>query len=600
MLQGPELTTLQQAHKLYKSGQIVEAIDILKHMIETKPEVYQAWLLLSKYLFQVGYFEEAYLVSDRSEQFDPLKDDFANIQQAIASNNFAEVEKTARSMLEKQPGHPKAIFSLAHIASISPVAEQAINILKAGLEYNPANVSLRQMLIETYDMNGFYQEAINECKEFCDNNQTFDAHWFYVSLLHKHGQYEEVLIASQKARDVAKDKPIVLSQINLIRGEAQRILGDRKSSENLLRKSLEQNSNNAAAWWALADLKNYQFSDSDREQIQALIDNPQLDAKSKSLASFALAKASEQTASAEDVMRLYNEANERYLTPYDATLVENDFKGLMATYVGNNLVTQASTSHSDKTPIFIVGLPRSGSTLVEQILASHSKVEGTVEQPTIASVEKQARSVAFKNYQSALHDCIGQFKAEELADLGDSYIKNGALYREFETEFFTDKNPFNFRNIGLIHKILPHAKIIDVRRNPLDCGFSLYKQYFTSGVDFSYNLKDIGAFYNSYLTLMSHWQDQLPNKVYTLQYEELIADPEEQIKQLLDFVGLEFEPDCLDFHNTERAIRTASSEQVREPINAKGVGAWKAVSQHLEPLKESLGQDTLELFKKYL
>jgi len=600
MQQGSEFQALQKAHQLYKSGQVVEAIDILKHLIETKPEVYQAWVLLSKYLFQVGYYEEAFLVSDRSEEFDPLMADFAHIQQAVQQNAFAEVEKIALAMLEKQPGHPKALFSLAHIASLTPTSEQAIKILTAGLDYNPANVSLRQMLIETYDNNGQYQKAIDECKYFTEVNTSFDAHWFYVSLLHKHGQYEDVLIASQKARELVKDNKLILSQIDLIRGEAKRILGDRKASESLLRKSLENNNENAGAWWALADLKNYQFTDSDRENLTTITNNAQLDERSKSLATFALAKAAEQSEIPDEIMALYQQANNLHQTPYDPAMVENDFNNLIAAYSAESLLTQSNAEDQSKIPVFIVGLPRSGSTLVEQILASHSKVEGTVEQPTIASVEKQARSLCFKNHKQLLNDCLDKITPEELAELGAAYIDNGALYREFETEFFTDKNPFNFRNVGLIHKILPQAKIIDVRRNPLDCGFSLYKQYFSSGVDFSYDLAHIGEFYNAYLRLMNHWNETLPDRVYTLQYEDLIAEPEQQVTALLAHLGLEFEPGCLEFYQTDRPIRTASSEQVREPINSKGVGAWRAYEQHLQPLKDALGEQTLAEFKQYL
>ena len=332
MQQGSEFQALQKAHQLYKSGQVVEAIDILKHLIETKPEVYQAWVLLSKYLFQVGYYEEAFLVSDRSEEFDPLMADFAHIQQAVQQNAFAEVEKIALAMLEKQPGHPKALFSLAHIASLTPTSEQAIKILTAGLDYNPANVSLRQMLIETYDNNGQYQKAIDECKYFTEVNTSFDAHWFYVSLLHKHGQYEDVLIASQKARELVKDNKLILSQIDLIRGEAKRILGDRKASESLLRKSLENNNENAGAWWALADLKNYQFTDSDRENLTTITNNAQLDERSKSLATFALAKAAEQSEIPDEIMALYQQANNLHQTPYDPAMVENDFNNLIAAY----------------------------------------------------------------------------------------------------------------------------------------------------------------------------------------------------------------------------------------------------------------------------
>ena len=216
------------------------------------------------------------------------------------------------------------------------------------------------------------------------------------------------------------------------------------------------------------------------------------------------------------------------------------------------------------------------------------------------TIERQAQSLCYARDKLGLYEALASFSPEELAELGQSYIDHGSVFRKEGADYFTDKNPFNFRNIGLIHKILPDAVIIDVRRNPMDCGFSLYKQYFSSGVDFSYDLSHIGTFYNAYLKLMSHWHQILPGRVLTLQYEDLINSPEQHIRQLLEHVGVEYESACLNFHETKRNIRTASSEQVRTPINTKGIGSWRRAEKYLAPLQESLGKDTLTQFQKYL
>ena len=599
MQPGSDFKALEEAHQLYKSGQLAEAIDRLKKLIEEKPETYQAWIMLSQYLMNAGYHEEAFLVSTNAEQYDPLAEDFTKIQQAMQNSAFAEVERIAIEMLKKHPGHPRAIFSLAHVVSLSPTAEQAIDILKAGLDYHPANFSLRQKLIETLDALGRYEEAIAESRHATKINKAFDTHWTYVNLLHKHAQYDDIQSVCQQTKELADDNNLIHSQLNLIRGEANRIVGDRQSSVTFMRKAIEQNNFNVEAWWALADLKNYQFSDQDRELIQSVLAAEPLDDKLKSIATFALAKASEQMDDWDHVMALYDKANKQYPTPYAPSLIENDFATIKAACSQTNLAIQSEPSKFDKTPIFIVGLPRSGSTLVEQMLASHSQIEGTIEQPTLPSIEKQAQSICFKKRQKGLYEALDCLAADELSQLGQAYIDNGKLYREFETQYFTDKNPFNFRSIGFIHKILPEAIIIDVRRNPLDCGFSLYRQYFSSGVDFSYNLEHIGAFYNAYLSLMSHWNRVLPGKVFTLQYEALIRDPEQQLQRLFEHIGLPFEAGCLEFHKTDRAIRTASSEQVRQPLNDKGMGAWQVVDEHLAPLRNALGETTMAQFSEY-
>ena len=219
-----------------------------------------------------------------------------------------------------------------------------------------------------------------------------------------------------------------------------------------------------------------------------------------------------------------------------------------------------------------------------------------MELPVLPSIKRRAHKLCADKLGGDYLEKVGGVSADDLAALGQQYIDDSAIFRREGAAFFTDKLPHNFEHIGLIHKILPHAVIIDIRRNPLDCGLSLYRQYFAAGVGYSYDLRDIGAYYKGYLALMDHWDMVLPGRVHRVNYEELIAEPERIITRLLEFIDLGFEPACLSPHKTERAVRTASSEQVRQPLNSAGIGQWRAVESQLAQLKESLGPETLARF----
>jgi len=242
-------------------------------------------------------------------------------------------------------------------------------------------------------------------------------------------------------------------------------------------------------------------------------------------------------------------------------------------------------------PIFIVGLPRAGSTLLEQILASHSQIDGTLELPDILSLAQRlrgrGRSAETSRYPAILHE----FPAEQLFEMGQAYIDNTRIHRQ-GAPFFIDKMPNNFRHIGLIHLILPNAKIIDARRDPMDCCFSCFKQLFADGQQFTYGLTEIGTYYRDYVTLMDHWDCVLPiGRILRVQHEDVLDDLDGQVRRMLDYLELPFEQACLDFHKTDRAVRTASSEQVRRPINRDGVGNWKPFEPWLGELKDVLGAD---------
>jgi hypothetical protein len=285
-------------------------------------------------------------------------------------------------------------------------------------------------------------------------------------------------------------------------------------------------------------------------------------------------------------------ARRRKTVPFDIRHFEEKTRRVIETFDAAFFAQRAACGFPDPAPIFIVGLPRSGSTLVEQILASHSRVEGTFELPNVLTIVREF------DHADAGHDAypdnIRAVPADGFSMLGLRYLGETAAIRTGR-EHFIDKMPNNFSHIGLIHAMLPRAVIIDARRHPMDSCFSTFKQYFAEGQSFSYDLGDLGRYYRCYLDLMDHWDRVLPGKVLHLRYEALVQDPETQIRRLLEHCGLAFEPACLKFHETNRPVRTASAEQVRQPLYVSGVGYWKHFETELAPLRCALG-DVLERF----
>ena len=251
-----------------------------------------------------------------------------------------------------------------------------------------------------------------------------------------------------------------------------------------------------------------------------------------------------------------------------------------------------SGGYNTKEPIFILGLPRAGSTLIEQILASHSKIDGTLELPNILSTAQSLRGDDIYGKLGNYPKSMESLTPEQRESLGKAYIDDTQMHRK-EAPMFTDKMPNNFRHIGLIHLIMPNAKIIDARRYPLDCCFSMFKQLFAQGQEFSYGLAEAGSYYKSYVKLMDHWNRVLPNKILRVNNEDVIEDLEGQVRRMLEFLELPFEESCISFHETERSVRTASSEQVRKPINKEGMERWKPYAKNLKPLLNALDTDLL-------
>jgi len=409
------------------------------------------------------------------------------------------------------------------------------------------------------------------------------------------GQNEESLEYYNKA--VALSPKV--ANVYIQRGHLYKTMGKREACETDYRKSLELEKSNGSAFWALADLKSHHFNDDDIKAMTSLVVNSGISKAQASQAAFALAKSFEDEDNVALAFEYYQKANK--LKP-DIHFLPSEYKIQCETikkgYSQTLLSVVANTKPNQITPIFIVGLTRSGSTLLEQILASHSEIEGTMELYSLPRVVRRLETLNGTKGKTYPEN-IDMLSSEELTKVGQSYIDETAIYRTGKP-YFIDKMPANFHNVGLIQKILPQAIIIDARRHPLSTGFSNYKQHFARGYDFSYDLNHIGHYYNQYVALMDYWDEVLPDKVLCMQYEEMVQDTENQIKRLLAHCKLPFEEQCLEFYKNKRAVRTASSEQVRQPINTKGMQQWKNFESYLSPLKEALGEQTLKRFEKWL
>ena len=580
---------LREVEEFIEKGQLANAIAILNQTLKQTPEFYQAWLKLSECLYKAGYSKQAIDVLTHAENFDPLRQEFEQIKYLIQKTQYNEAVKAANAMLARIPHHPRAVFTLAHVAITLDDSAQSANLLKGEIAHLPANISLRFMLIDSFVQSDQYHEALESAKKLVELHESFDTLWKYIGLLLKYSQIKLLLEKCEQALTLVKNDKIKESQVALVKGQALRIMGEREASIQTLKMSIHADSNNVDAWAALADMKNYVFSEHEIEQIKHLANNRQLSSKAKGITMFSLAKAVEVKNGISYSISLYEQANRLVGSdPRYIDLMFAEFEKRKKSYTKEALSIQAKAYHEWPRPIFIVGLPRSGSTLVEQILASHSQIEATVEQPTLAAIERQTEKYCQQKYRRSLNECLENLTTEELAAFGQDYLDKGALFREQNTAYFVDKQPFNYRLIGFIHKILPDALIINVRRNSMDCGLSLYKQYFHSAADFSFDLKHIAQAINAYQELMRYWQKQIPDRVIHIQYEKLVDSPDEQIANLFNQLSIEFETSCLSFYKNARKVHTASSEQVRQPLNSNSINLWTKVEANLQILSQNL------------
>jgi tetratricopeptide (TPR) repeat protein len=361
-------------------------------------------------------------------------------------------------------------------------------------------------------------------------------------------------------------------------GDALKTAGRRAEAIAAYRRSCEIAPGFGEAWWSLSNLKTFHFGRADVEAMQAQLSGAGISSADRTHFHFALGKAFEDSGRFAESFAHYAEGNRirRAGDHYQAAAMSAYSDRMRSLYTAGFFAERKGWGHDAPDPIFIVGLPRSGSTLIEQILASHSAVEGTMELPDVADIVDSVANVA-------------GLTNEDLRGLGDRYLRQTRVHRKTGAPFFIDKMPNNWLHVGLIHLMLPRALIIDARRHPMACCFSCFKQHFARGQPFTYSLEDIGQYYRDYVSLMTHFDAVLPGRVHRVCYERLVGQTETEVRRLLAYCGLAFEESCLRFHETARPVSTASSEQVRRPVYREALDQWRNYEPWLQPLRLALG-----------
>jgi tetratricopeptide (TPR) repeat protein len=497
-----------------------------------------------------------------------------------------KAETLCRRFLQSNPKNVDGMRLLAEIGVRLGVMEDAEFLLESAAEFEPGNQQVRldyvQILQKRQRFGRAHEESARLLEGAPGNPQFQSLHAIQCMQI---GDYDSALATFDKVLEILPNDPTTY----VSRGHALKTSGNTGAAIESYRAALSAQPFYCEAYYSLANLKTYTFENQELSAMHALVGNDDLSAMDKVYLSFAQGKAREDAADFEGAFRHYARGNElkQSQTHYQASDTTADFGEQKSACTKAFFESHKGQGCQAPDPVFIVGLPRAGSTLLEQILSSHSQIDGTLELPNILSLAGRLRRQG-RQSGTAYPANLADLSADKLRLFGEQFIEDTRIHRQ-GAPLFIDKMPNNFRHIGLISLILPNAKIIDARRAPMACCFSGYKQLFADGQLFSYSLEDIGTYYRDYVDLMQHWDKVLPGYVLRVQHEDVVHDLESQVRRMLDFCGLEFEESCLNFHETERSIRTPSSEQVRQPIFDTALEQWRQFEPWLSPLKKALG-----------
>ena len=564
------------------------ALDALQRAVSLKPDLPQAWLALGDHFMATGEAENADAAYARHIRFSTRDPALLAAANALHEGRIPEAERMLREQLKRAPTDVAAIRMLAEVAARIGRNEDAENLLSRCLELAPGFHAARQnyaLILHRANKPG---QALSQLEQLL---AVEPANTGYLNLkavvLCRIGDYEPAIELYQ---DILVQYPRH-SKIWMSYGHALKTAGHVERAIEAYRNSLRLQPDFGEVWWSLANLKTFRFTDDDVATMRTALDTHGLGSEDRQHLEFAIGKALEDAGEYETSFGHYRRGNDlrRASLHYDADDTSARVARIKRSYTRDFFAQRQGGGASAPDPIFIVGLPRAGSTLLEQILSSHSAVEGTMELPEITSITRALRQQGDAEQAMPYHDVVEAMQPDELRALGERYLEHTRIQRKTDAPFFIDKMPNNFLHIGLIQLMLPQAKIIDARRHPLACCFSGYKQHFARGQSFTYSLDDIGRYYRDYVELMAHFDEVLPGRIHRVIYERMVDDTENEVRQLLDYCGLEFEPACLEFYKTERAVRTPSSEQVRRPIYRDATEEWRPYEKFLGPLKAALG-----------
>ena len=573
----------EEAHIHRDNGNVEQALKSYERAVRLNPALIASFKSQQKLLEQAGHTRAAIAAQAQVDRLMALPKPLLAAMEFSAQGRLLKAETLCRNFLKTQPTHVEGMRLLADIGARLGVLDDADYLLESALEFDPDNVQVHMDYVQILRKRQKFAAALEEAKKLLarnPNNAQFKSIYAIESM--QTGDFDTALAELDEVLTLAPDDPATLTT----KGHALKTSGKGAEAIASYRQAMTAHPGHGEAYYSLANLKTYRFEDSELAAMHAQEHNADLGYMDRVYLYFALAKAHEDREDFEQAIAYYESGNymKKVQSRYDADQMHQEFAAMKT--VCNEAFFADRTAMGDQRadPIFVLGLPRAGSTLIEQILSSHSRIDGTLELPNILSLSQRLRR------RNGYPETLADLTPEECKAFCDEYLTDTRIHRE-GAPFFVDKMPNNFRHIGLIKMILPNAKIIDARREPMSCCFSGYKQLFAEGQEFTYSLEDIGRYYRDYVDLMEHWDRVLPGYVLRVQHEDVVADLEGQVRRMLSFLDLPFEQACVNYHETERNVRTPSSEQVRQPIFTDSLDQWRSFEPYLTPLKTALGMD---------
>jgi tetratricopeptide (TPR) repeat protein len=497
---------------------------------------------------------------------------------ALHDNRLDVAERQLKAHLKQDPFDVAAIRMLAELAARIGRMRDAENLLRRALEIAPGFTAARANLALVVSRCGRPAEALELLDELFEVEPESIGHLnLKAATLGRLGDFEDGITLYEDVLERVPNQP----RVWLSYGHMLKTVGRQAEGIAAYRKAIALKPEHGEAWWSLANLKTVKFDEADVAAMRAALERIDISEEDRFHLDFALGKAMHDLGRADDAFAHYARANalRRQRQPFRSQELSRTVDRCIELFTAEFLESDGGCVAED--PIFIVGMPRAGSTLVEQILSSHPLVEGTSELPDMPAVARE---------RGAYPAAVAGMGAEDRTTAGETYLQRASVQRRTDRPYFIDKLPNNWLFVPFIQIVLPKAKIIDARRHPLGCCLSNFRQHFARGQDFTYDLRDLGRYYSDYVRLMAHVDAAMPGRVHRVIYERMVEDTEAEVRALLDYCGLEFDPACLAFHETERAVRTASSEQVRRPIYRDSKDEWQLYAHHLDPLREALGE----------
>ena len=569
-------------------GRGEDAIAALRNAAELDPKHAPTWRALGDQLAIAGDEAGSREAYERHFEASVRTPELAEAANFVRDGKYAKAENLLRGYLKKHPSDITALRMLADVGMKLGQFDDARKLLEHCLELAPDFHLARHNYAVTLVRQNRLDEAYEQVERLLARDAANPNYLILKgTILVRLGEHEPAMEIYER---VLKDYPRqARAQMNY--GHTLKTVGRVDESIAAYRRCIELNPGIGEAYWSLANLKTYRFTDEEIALMRAQVTTSGGDPDDQAHLAFALGKALEDRAEYDESFRFYERGNRirKVNHRHDPKINVFNTARQIKTLTKEFFEQRQGWGCPAPDPIFIVGLPRAGSTLLEQILASHSQVEGTAELMDIIQTARRLGQKSRKNPASYYPEILEKLTKTQCRELGEQYIESTRVQRGSDRPYFIDKMPNNFQQVGLIHLILPNAKIVDARRHPMACCFSGFKQLFARGQTFTYGLEEIGKYYRDYVILMDHWDQVLPGRVLRVEYEDVVADTEPQVRRLLEYCGLPFKEQCLRFWETERAVRTPSAEQVRQPIYRSGLEQWLHYERHLGPLKKGLG-----------